>query len=146
MQSDSEAAADNCNINRIGSAWRVRMFHRSWFQVTLVLTCRTTREIETALPHVLHLRQCPNQMEHTSPSGDTGVFSSAVEKLGIASNGGDERAMGETASRGRSLGVAGNTHGDTGWLDDWHELSLPGAIDCSRSPGCRAATLGWWRM
>lgn len=71
MQSDSEAAADNCNINRIGSPWRVRMFHRSWFQVILVLTCRTTREIETALPHVLHLRQCPNQIEHTSPSGDT---------------------------------------------------------------------------
>lgn len=46
MQSGSEAAADNCNINRIGSPWRVRMFHRSWFQVTLVLTCRTTREIE----------------------------------------------------------------------------------------------------
>ena len=84
---------------------------------------------------MLHLRQCPNQMEHTSPSGDTGVFSSAVEKLGIASNGGDERAMGETASRGRSLGVAGNTHGDTRWPFDWHELSLPGAIDCSRSPG-----------
>jgi hypothetical protein len=33
MQSDSEAAAEKCNINRIGSPWRVRMFHRSWFQV-----------------------------------------------------------------------------------------------------------------
>jgi hypothetical protein len=62
-----------------------------------------------------------------------GVFSSAVEKLGIASSSGDERAIGETASRGRSLGVAGTPRATQDYLVDWHELSLPGAIDCSHS-------------
>ena len=40
-QSDSEAAAENCNINRIESQWRARMLHRSWCQVTLVPTHRS---------------------------------------------------------------------------------------------------------
>lgn len=40
---------------------------------------------KTALPHVLHLRQAKSKQACTSVSGGTGVFSSVVEKLGIAS-------------------------------------------------------------
>jgi hypothetical protein len=108
MQSDSEAAAENCNINRIGCPWRVRMFHRSWFQVTLVLTCMSDPGRQDSASS----RAPPASMSESNREHECvrrhGVFSSAVGKLGIASMSGDESTMGETAPRGRSLGVGGN--------------------------------------
>jgi len=115
MQSDSEAAAENCNINRIGSPWRVRMFHRSWFQVTLVRTRRTTREGKTALPHVLHLRQSPNQIECTSASGDTASSAARWGSWGLLVT----VEMSARWKNGIAWTIAGrsrDTHGDTGWL------------------------------
>lgn len=109
MQSDSEAAAENCNINRIERPWRVRMLHRSWCQVTLVPMCRS--DPGKARQRFLTCSTCVRRNQNRRARVSLAVRESSAAEwrswgLLVGIHSGDEVKVEETASRARSTCIA----------------------------------------